>query len=279
MLALGELLAGRAGDAPRHSIIIKKALDYNTPQGYYDIAHKLATFAIQVVDSQRQKNKNIDVNLMHYAIEKVKKNVEKFPYDTTPYLYISRMYILLIDAEPETAGKLAEEYINKALDVNRKNPRIWYELGQAQISLKKYEEAYNSFKEALDLNPQTDVSYWFLGMAAFETGRYQPSRYQEAVQLIEKAIAMGYANYRISVNDLMRMVYIYDKVGNYSKIIEIYKLAIAIQPNTPQLHASLATAYAKVGDYENAKKEALKSAEIDPKYKADAEKFINSLPH
>jgi len=40
----------------------------------------------------------------------------------------------------------------------------------------------------------------------------------------------------------------------------------------------LAAAYAKIGDYENAKKEALKSAEIDPNFKSDAEKFINSLP-
>jgi len=74
------------------------------------------------------------------------------------------------------------------------------------------------------------------------------------------------------------LVQIYNKVGNYSKIVEVYKIAILKQPNNAQMHASLATAYAKIGDYENAKKEALKSAEIDPDFKLDAEKFINSLP-
>jgi len=271
------ILAGRVGDAQEAFDYYKKALDYNSPQGAYDIRHKLATFAIQVVENQRQKGKNIDVNLLHFAIEQVKKNIEAYPQDTTPYLYIGRMYILLIDSEPETAGKLAEEYIGKALNINRKNPRIWYELGQAQLSLKKYEDGYNSFKEALNLNPKVATSYWFLGAAAFETGRYNSFRYQEAVQYVEKAMQMGY-KYKNSINDLMRLVYIYDKVGNYHKVVEIYELALLEQPDNPQLHASLAVAYRAIGNYQKAKEEALKSAEIDPKFKEDAEKFIKTLP-
>jgi O-antigen ligase/TPR repeat protein len=271
------ILAGRAGDTQKAFNYYKKALDYNSPQGAYDIRHKLATFAIQVIENQRQKGKNIDVNLLHYAIEMTKKNVENYPQDTTPYLYIGRMHILLIDSEPETAGKLAEEYIGKALNINRKNPRIWYELGQAQLSLKKYEDGYNSFKEALNLNPKVATSYWFLGAAAFETGRYNPSRYQEAVQYVEKAIQMGY-DYKNSINDLMRLVYIYDKVGNYHKVVETYELALLEQPDNPQIHASLAVAYKAIGNYQRAREEALKSAEIDPKFKEEAEKFIKTLP-
>lgn len=271
------IVAGQKGEANEAFQYYKKALSYDNPQVNYDITHKLATFTIQLIEAQRQKNKTIDVNLAHYTIEAVKKNIERFPLDTTPYLYVGRMYILLIDEEADTAGKLAEEFIGKALDLNRKNPRIWYELGQAQLSLDKYKEAYDSFKEALNLNPQVALSYWFLGMAAYENGQYEPSHYQEAAQLIEKAIVMGY-NYKSSINDLMRLVHIYDKVGNYSKIVEVYKLVILKQPNNAQMHASLAAAYAKIGDYENAKKEALKSAEIDPNFESDAEKFINSLP-
>jgi O-antigen ligase/Tfp pilus assembly protein PilF len=271
------ILAGQKGEANDAFQYYKKALSYDNPQINYDITHKLATFTIQLIEAQRQNKKTIDVSLAHYTIEAVKKNIERFSFDTTPYLYIGRMYILLIDEEADTAGKLAEEFIGKALDLNKKNPRIWYELGQAQLSLDKYEEAYTSFNEALNLNPQVALSYWFLGATAFETGQYNPSRYQEAVQLVEKAIAMGY-DYKSSINDLMRLVQIYNKVGNYSKIVEIYKIAILKQPNNAQMHASLATAYAKIGDYENAKKEALKSAEIDPDFKLDAEKFINSLP-
>ena len=59
---------------------------------------------------------------------------------------------------------------------------------------------------------------------------------------------------------------------------EYYILAIQEEPNNPQLYASLATTYATLGDYAKAKETALKAVEIDPKFKEEAEKFINSLP-
>jgi len=56
-------------------------------------------------------------------------------------------------------------------------------------------------------------------------------------------------------------------------------LAIVEQPGNPQFYASLAAAYAKAGDYNKARETALKAVEIDPKFKEEAEKFINSLPY
>jgi len=266
------ILAGRDSNAQKAFNKYQEAINYKTLQGAYEIRHKLATFVIQVVESQRQKNIDFDPALLHYAINEVDKNIEKYPLDTTPYLYVGRMYILLIDKEQD-AGNNSEEYIGKALDLNRKNPRIWYELGQAQISQKKYNEAYESFKIALDLNPSVALSWWFSGITAAQTGNYD-----EAVSRIEKAIKMGYGDYQNSIVDMMRMINIYEKVGNYPRIVELYEMAVEEQPENPQLYASLATAYAKIGDYDKARATALKAAEIDPKFQDEAEKFINSLP-
>lgn len=267
------ILLGRTGDIQKTVDKYQQAINYNTPQGAYEIRHKLAGFTIQFTESQRQKNKEIDTSLLYYTIKKVSDNIEKFPLDTTPYLFIGRMYILLIDKDGEAAGEQALAAINKALDLNRKNPRIWYELGQAQLSLKRYQDSYNSFKTAVELNPQVGTSWWFLGTVAYQAGKYE-----EAVADIEKAIELKYSDYKNSIVDLMRMVKIYEKVGNYEKIVEVYELAIQEQPKNAQLYASLAVSYAKVGKYQDAVQAALKSAEIDPKFKAEAEKFINSLP-
>jgi O-antigen ligase/predicted Zn-dependent protease len=266
------IIAGQSGNAQKAFDKYQEALNYKTPQGVYEIRHKLATFVIQVSESQRQKNKDFDPALLHYAIKEVGKNIEKYPLDTTPYLYVGRMYILLIDKEKD-AGEKAEEFINKAIDLNRKNPRIWYELGQAQMSEKKYKEAYESFKIALDLNPDVSLSWWFSAVAAAQIGNND-----EAASRMEKALKLGYNAYRDSIADMMRMINIYEKVGNYPKIVELYELAVGEQPQNPQLYASLAAAYARVGDYDKAKQAALKAAEIDPKFKEEAEKFINSLP-
>jgi O-antigen ligase/tetratricopeptide (TPR) repeat protein len=251
----------------------KKALDYNSSAGAYEIRHKFATFTIQVANSQRDNKKNVDANLLHYAIKEVEKNIEKYPMDTTPYLYIGRMYILLINQEPETAGDLAEKFIQKAIDVNKKNPRVWYELGQAQILQQKYQESFNSFKQALDLNPNVGLSSWFVGI-----GAYYLQNYEESAQYLDQAIARGYSGYQNSITDIMRMVSVYEKVKNYQRVKELYELAVLEEPNNAQIHASLATAYAVTGDYVKAREEALKSAEIDPDFEADAQKFIDSLP-
>ncbi|MFZ5559770.1 MAG: tetratricopeptide repeat protein [Patescibacteria group bacterium] len=265
------IIAGRDGNAQQAFNKYREALNYKTPQGSYEIRHKLATFAIQVTESQRQKNKDFDPALLYYAINEVEKNIEKYPQDTIPYLYVGRMYILLIDKEAG-AGDQAESFIGKALELNKKNPRIWYELGQAQFSEKKYQESYQTFKKALELNPKVMISYWFLGVSAYYLGHYE-----EAVTNVEKAIEIGY-DYKNSISDLMRLVNIYEKVGNYQKIIGYYLLAIEEQPQNPQFYASLAAAYAKVGNYDKAREMALKAAEIDPSFKDEAEKFINSLP-
>jgi len=267
------ILAGRAGNVQQAFNKYQEALNYKSPQGSYETRHKLATFAIQVVENQRSRNQDFDPNLLYYPIREVNKNIEEFPLDTIPYLYLGRMYILLIDKEPELAGQQAEEAIYRAMELNPRNPRIWYEMGQAQLSQKKYQESYESFKKALELNPNVAISYWFFGVTAYHVGNYE-----EAVANIEKAIELGYTDYKNSISDLTRLINIYEKVGNYQRIIEFYKLAIEEDPQNPQFHASLAATYAKIGDYDNAIKEALKAAEIDPQYGPEAQKFIESLP-
>jgi tetratricopeptide (TPR) repeat protein len=266
------ILAGGGGNAQEALDKYQEALNYQSPQGSYEIRHKLATFLIRFTENQRQKNKDFDPSLLYYAIKGVGKNIEKYPLDTIPYLYVGRMYILLIHKEPEIAGEQAEMSIRKALELNRNNPRIWYELGQAQLSQGKNQESYQSFKKAAELNPRVAISWWFLGVTA-----YQVENYKEAVENIEKAIELGYNAYKNSISDLMRLVNIYEKVGNYQKVIEFYKLAIEERPEDAQLYASLAATYARMGSYDKAVETALKAAEIDPQFRDEAEKFIESL--
>lgn len=250
----------------------QQAMNINAPQGKYEIINKFAIFAMQVVDIEHQKNQDIDVNLLHYAIQQLQLNVAKYPMDTAPYLYIGRLYTLLTEKEAG-AGKLAEENIQKAISINNKNPRIWYELGQAQLSQKKYQESLDSFKQAMNLNPDVALSSWFVSI-----GYYYVKDYQNALYYLNQALDKGYTDYQNNVNDMLRIVAIYEKVGNYQKVVEFYKLAVGEKPNVAQFHASLATAYAMTGDYNNARIEALKAAELDPQFKAEADKFINSLP-
>ena len=264
------ILAGRAGNSQKAFAYYQKALSYKSPQGKYEIRQKLATFIIQYIESQQKKNEKVNPAVFNYTLNELEKTVKDHPLDYVPYLYVGRFYIMQISEKPEF-GEQAETMILSALALNDKNPRVWYELGQVKLSEKKINEAVAAFQQALELNPETVESYWFLGMAYAQAGNIQ-----EAVKYVEQAISMGY-NYKNSFSDIGRLINLYEKVGDYYKIIDYYKAAIELQPKNAQLYASLAAVYKTVGDIENASFYALKAAEIDPKFASESEAFINSL--
>jgi len=276
------IIAGRAGDVSGSLDYYRKALNYGTAGGAYEIRHKLVAFIVQVAEYQKSKGQAIEQNLfslLSYGIDEINKNIEKYPQDTSPYLYLGRIYILLTSKDAKY-GDLAEASIQKAIDINNKNPRIWYEMGQAQLSQNKYQESYQSFKTALNLNTNVAISHWFLGMAGYQLGNYTKNSeiVIEAIKEIEKALNMGYTSYKESTSDLNRLIEIYEKVKGYSRLVGFYKLAIDEDPGVAKYHAGLAQAYAGIGNYTGAREEALKALELEPNFKDAVNEFLNSLP-
>lgn len=265
------IIIGRTGDGQKAFEKYQEALSYKSLQGKYEIRHKLATFVIQYNGILRQKGKESNKEMFYYALEEVNKSVEAHPLDYVPYLYIGRIYILSIADGLESAGDQAEASIMKAMALNDKNPRIWYELGQAQLSQKKYDRAIESFKSALALNPNVRESLWFLGMTYAQAGNTE-----EALKYIEPAIKKGYA-YNKSISDISRLINLYSKIGEYFNVVELYKQAIKLRPTNPQFYVSLAVTYARIGDKENAILYANEAVRVDPKVKEQVEEFINSL--
>ena len=266
------IIAGRNGNVQEAFNKYQEALSYKSPQGKYEIRHKLAKFVIQYNENLRRKGQKLNRETLYHAIEEVRKTIETHPLDYIPYLYAGRMYILLIVEEPELAGQQAEAAIQGALAINDKNPRVWYELGQARLSQRKINKAIEAFKQALKLNPNVVESNWFLGMTYAQAGNTE-----EAIKYVERAIEKGH-NYKNSITDISRLIQLYSKAGNYYKVIDLYKAAIEEQPDNAQSYASLAATYRTVGDIENAILYAQKAAEIDPeKFASESEAFINSL--
>ena len=265
------ILAGRSGDSQKAFAYYQKALSYKSPQGKYEIRQKLATFIIQYIESQQKKNEKINPAVFDYTLNELKKTVKDHPFDYIPYLYVARFYLMQISEKPEF-GEQAEAAVLNALALNNKNPRVWYELGQVKLSEKKIDESIAAFKQALELNPETAESYWFLGMAYAQTGENN----EEAIKYVKEAIKRGYG-YQSSTSDIARLINLYKEVGDYYGIIDCYKALINSQPKNAQLYVYLAVAYKTVGDTENAIFYALKAAEIDPKFASESEAFINSL--
>ncbi len=265
------ILAGRAGNIQKAFNKYQEALSYKIHQGKYEARHRLATFVIQYSENLLGNKQQVNTEPLSYAVEELEKNIENHPLDYVPYLYLGRMYLLLINEEPKLAGEKAEQTIMSALEINDKNPRVWYEFGQAKLSQKKYDEAIEAFGKALELNPEVVESLWFLGFSYARAGNIE-----QAIKYVERATEKGY-NYKASITDIFRLIELYDKAGNYYKIIDLYKVAIKLQPENAQHYSSLAVAYKALGDFENAIFYARRAGEIDENFKKGAELFIQTL--
>ncbi|MBU2564032.1 O-antigen ligase family protein [Patescibacteria group bacterium] len=276
------ILAGRAGNAQKAVDKYQEALNCKrenneficnpVPEGAYEIRHKLATFAIQLAETMKQKQGDFDPSLLYFSIKIVSKNIERFPLDTVPYLYVGRMYILLIEKDGQEAANQALASINKALELNKRNPRIWYELGQAQMSIKEYEESYNSFKTAAELNPEVSLSWWFTAVSASAADKNE-----EALEALNKALELGWKDFETNTTELLRMVKIFEKAQRYDMVARLYELGVQQEPESAQMYASLAAAYAHMGQFDKARQAADKAVQIDPNFKEEYDKFINSL--
>ena len=57
----------------------------------------------------------------------------------------------------------------------------------------------------------------------------------------------------------------------------LYEQLLKMQPNNPQYHASLATAYAQIGKINEAVAEAKIAAKLDPSFELEARTFVKNL--
>ena len=62
------------------------------------------------------------------------------------------------------------------------------------------------------------------------------------------------------------------------ELVELYSLAIEIDPKNAQFKAGLAVAYANLGQYAKARQSALEALDLNPDFADDLIDFINGLP-
>ncbi len=128
---------------------------------------------------------------------------------------------------------------------------------------------FELIKEAVKIQP-TYTRYWIaLGNFASTLNLFE-----EANNYFNKALELAPNHNEIFADRLNTDI----ALKNYNNLILDYKYLIEKDPNNFQHHASLAFAYKNIGDYENAKKEALKVLELSPESKQNTEEFLKTLP-
>ena len=142
--------------------------------------------------------------------------------------------------------------INQESKVNEKGKIASYKqanLGTAYGELGKYEEAIESYKQAIRINPDFRDAHYNLGTAYGELGKYD-----EAIKSYKQAI-------RIDPDDAWthhNLGLAYGKSGKYKEAIDAFKQAIRINTDYAEAHFNLGVAC----HYSNDRNSALEQYEI-----------------
>lgn len=262
------IVAGWGGDFESALERYKKAISYDVP-GKYEYRHRFAQYLVGPGGPSTKEAKVREAYTP--AAEGIDKNIEENPIDYLPYLYGSRLNIMLGKDDPKSPyNDKALAYSTKALELSPTFVRTFYEIAQAYLNKGDFKQAIDFFQKAANLNPDTGLSYWYLGMAKIQTGD------MSGIEDTEKALKAENV-YNPSESEYLRLINLYVKSNDFKRIAEIYERMIQINQTNPQYYASLAAAYANLGRINDAVEMARKAVKVDPSFEPDARKFLKSL--
>jgi len=207
----------------------------------------------------------------------LKENTKIREYYTRTWLllgtYTNHLILQNRDQDPEYAEELkkeANQYFQKATELSPKRQEILIEWIKTDFYSERYLEAKEKSQRCIDLNPEFKDCYWQMAL----TNIYLENE-KEAEEYLELAKEKRYPiNTEISFLELVN-AYIPSK--NYQKLVEAYKNLLKRSPDKVQYHISLAVCYKELGDFENARKSALKVLELSPEDKESVEAFLQEL--
>lgn len=244
-----------------------KAINLNTYQTM-ELRQKLAD---NVLVSNRQKNglTNLDVyNNYQSSINEIKKNINEHPQDVQNYLYL----MALLNQAGGYDAKNYEEIIKwgeKALVLSPTRPQIYFEMGQAKITQKKFSEGIEYFKKAIILNPEAQESHWNL-FAAYTLTNQDKTAEEEYNWLNNNGFDFNV------MQNLNRLYNIYLLANKKDKLVEVMEKITNLEP-TASNYAKLSAVYKEAEQIDKARTAVLKAVELDPTLKTEADKFLELL--
>ena len=222
----------------------------------------------------QSQNKDILGNGFESAAEEMQKAIDKSPQDFRYYLLLGRHYNDFFQlTQDQEKLSLAEKYLEKAIELSPENQQVYWSFAQTKIFQGKAGEAISLMQQSVDLDPYFGRSHWFLAMAYRIVGNYEM-----ALEEIKKAEEVGY-NWKANSSELKTVIDVYQKLQDSESLVELYLLAMNLEPQNAQFYAGLAVAYANLGQFDMAREVAQKAIELNPEYAEELESFLSELPH
>ncbi len=150
----------------------------------------------------------------------------------------------------------AGTWVDRALEMNPRNIRAWYQKGWMQLK-QNPDAAAESFQKVISIQPNFALARRDLGIL-----RSRQQRFAEAAEHLEAASKMGIHDPRL----LNFQGIAYSRTDRPREAIAVYRRALEGDPNLAEAHLNLAFAYQTTGNNRGAQQEYETACRLEPKF-------------
>ena len=186
--------------------------------------------------------------------------IEIDPKYAAAYVGLGRAYHLSsifgwTDQPVETLNRV-ENLATTAIGLDASNAGAHALLGQVWLQFRKYDQAIDRLRLALDLNPSNAETYDWLGRALLFAGALD-----DVIKALETALHL---DPNLSVNRMWHLGTAYFLAGRTADSIRLLEQTVAREPGIVLPYMILAAAYAEAGKSEEAARSAAVVRKLDP---------------
>jgi len=238
--------------------------------GLPEVANRAQDAAMQVLRQAGNSRElaSEEKELLSVAIDGMKKALELEPNNARFMMMLGTLYLISVQQDPSYLSQ-ADLILQQALKLSPTRQELYFTLGQVRLYQGRDSEVLPLFQKAIDLNDKVGISHWNYGIMAISVGQKEAGERE-----IKKATQVGHS---YQGEDIQQLISVYMRLKDNQKVVSLYQDWVALPLSGAQPYAGLAAIYAQIGDKQKAKEAALKAAQIDPSYQAEAETFIKGL--
>jgi len=192
--------------------------------------------------------------------------VKKYPTSYVMRFWAGQLYGFMGEFMDKKYFSRSEEMLKEAWDINKSRQNAPLVLAKNYLIAGENQKGIKVLEELIASNSEFKEPHWFLGLALMQDGQKERGR-----QELEKGKDFGIG---FNQGNILYLIDVYAETNDYEKIIPLYEILIARDPNNPQYYASLAFAYAAAGNEEKVVFNLNKAVELQPALAPEAEKFL-----
>ena len=237
--------------------ILKKGLNYNT-FGTQEIREQLTLYSEKInqdpVTSAEDKEK-----ITELALEQMKIQAEKFPYDVRALAFLSTLY--------GTSGDYANSILTakKGLEVSPKRQQFYFLLAEAYFKAGEEDLALETLKTVYEIDPEYPDAVTNYAVIAIFAGK---------PEVAESLLKKHFGSEIIADTKYLNA---YAAIGDFKKLTMVWEKLVLSNPTNIQYRLGLASAYVKTFQDKKAIEQLEKAIEISPSFKNQGEIFIKQI--